>query len=56
MKTAEFGVVVNARRAAHSRFDHYNSVMTESKHVAVSKQARKDGEKQRLATNKPPKK
>ncbi|WP_265298760.1 hypothetical protein [Verminephrobacter eiseniae] len=56
MKTAEFEVVVNARRAAHSRFDHYNSVMTESKPGDVSKQARKDVEKQRPATDKPPKK
>ena len=36
MKTAELAVVANARRAAHSRFDHYNAVMNASKPSGAS--------------------
>jgi hypothetical protein len=41
MKTAELDVVANARRAAHSRFDHYNAVMQASRHPVAPTQLTK---------------
>jgi len=46
MKTAELDVVANARRAAHSRFDHYNAVMEASRHsIAPTQPTKKETSK-----------
>lgn len=57
MKTAELDVVANARRAAHSRFDHYNAVMQASRHpVAPTQLTKKEAGKSVPVSSKTSKK